>query len=248
MNFILNEKNFVEDVIDGIADSDIICTTSLNYMITMFAKYYLLFGGDDEEYMSIIASSKNVSFYKVYSLFDKKVKMFNSKECSLREKDRIEITDNELEQIAKIDNRKCRKLMFTFLVLSKFYDNQWINLKFSEIFKLSNLPITVNERAQLLKKLISEKYISMNNYSSDLSIKVEIEQGKGEKKAYITEINDLGKKYLTFSENKMMCKRCGRIIVKTIHNRLYCKNCKLEIDRLACRNNYKKRKMEEKSQ
>ena len=108
MNFILNEKNFVEDIIDGIADSDIVCTTSLNYMVTMFAKYYLLFGGDDEEYMSIIASSKNVSFYKVYGLFEKKVKMFNSKECSLREKDRIEITDNELETVVSLILRNAK--------------------------------------------------------------------------------------------------------------------------------------------
>lgn len=235
MNFIFNEKNFVEEIIDGIVDTNVVEKLSINYIITMFVKYYKTFGGDDEEYMRIIASTKNTSFYKVYDLFEKKMKMFNEKDCLLREKDNIAITDNEFEQIAKIENKRCRKLMFTLLVLSKFYDRQWINLKFSKLFKLANLPTTVDERTQLIKTLIDGGYICMNNYSSDLSIKVDIEQGKGEEKAYITEISDIGKKYITFTENKIMCKRCGKLIVKTNHVKKYCKNCKEEINRIANR-------------
>lgn len=251
MVFIMNEKKFCKDVLNGIADNRIIKGISLNYITLLFAKYYIIYGGIDKDYVNIISSVTNMSYYKTFDLFDKYVNKNKKEEIKIREKERIVITANELEYIGRISDRNVRKFYCTLLVLSRFYDSVWINVSYSELFKLANLNSSKGERCRIIKQLVNLNYISMNHYDNDISIKInDIElsenNGKFNKDMIITEISDIGKKYIVATENKIMCQICGRLVEKRI-SRKYCKPCSKKQKSIKTYNAFLKKKTEQEN-
>ena len=251
MVFIMNEKKFCKDILDGIADNRIINGISLNYITLLFAKYYIIYGGIDKDYVNIISSVTNMSYYKTFDLFDKYVNKNKKDEIKIREKERIVITANELEYIGRISDRNVRKFYCTLLVLSRFYDSVWINVSYSELFKLANLNSSKEERCRIIKQLVNLNYISMNHYDNDISIKInDIElsenNGKFNKDMIITEISDIGKKYIVATENKIMCQICGRLVEKRI-SRKYCKPCSKKQKSIKTYNAFLKKKTEQEN-
>lgn len=247
----MNEKQFCKDVLNGIADNDIIKSISLNYITLLFAKYYIAYGGIDKDYVNIISSVTNMSYYKTFDLFDKYVNKNKKEEIKIREKERIVVTANELEYIGKISDRNVRKFYCTLLVLSRFYDSVWINVSYSELFKLANLNSSKEERCSIIKELVNLNYISMNHYDNDISIKInDIElsenNGKFKKDMVITDISDIGKKYIVATENKIMCQICGRLVEKKI-SRKYCKPCSKRQKSIKTYNAFLKKKKEEEN-
>lgn len=251
MVFIMNEKQFCKDVLNGIADNDIIKSISLNYITLLFAKYYIIYGGIDKDYVNIISSVTNMSYYKTFDLFDKYVNKNKKEEVKIREKERIVITASELEYIGRISDRNVRKFYCTLLVLSRFYDSVWVNVSYSELFKLANLNSSKEERCRIIKQLVNLNYISMNHYDNDISIKInDIElsenNGKLKKDMVITDISDIGKKYIVATENKIMCQICGRLVEKRI-SRKYCKPCSKRQKSIKTYNAFLKKKTEQEN-
>lgn len=251
MVFIMNEKKFCKDVLNGIADNHIIKSISLNYITLLFAKYYLMYGGIDKDYVNIISSVTNMSYYKTFDLFDKYVNKNKKEEIKIREKEIIVITASELEYIERISDRNVRKFYCTLLVLSRFYDSLWINVSYSELFKLANLNSSKEERCRIIKQLVNLNYISMNHYDNDISIKInDIElseiNGKFKKDMIVTDISDIGKKYIVATENKIMCQICGRLVEKRI-SRKYCKPCSKRQKSIKTYNAFLKKKTEQEN-
>lgn len=251
MVFIMNEKKFCKDVLNGIADNHIIKSISLNYITLLFAKYYIIYGGIDKDYVNIISSVTNMSYYKTFDLFDKYVNKNKKEEVKIREKEKIVITANELEYIGRISDRNVRKFYCTLLVLSRFYDSVWINVNYSELFKLANLNSSKEERCRIIKQLVNLNYISMNHYDNDISIKIndiELSENNGnfKKDMIVTDISDIGKKYIVATENKIMCQICGRLVEKRI-SRKYCKPCSKKQKSIKTYNAFLKKKTEQEN-
>lgn len=251
MIFIMNEKKFCEDIINGITDEEKIKSISLNYIVLLMNKYYKLYGGVDKEYVKIISSLKNVSYYKTFDMFDKYTKKNKDEKTILREINNIIISKDELEYINKLPNKETSKLFCTLLALSKFYNSSWINVSYSELFKLSNIVCNIDKRCEIIKTLVNLGYVSMNHYDNDISIKInDIENikttGKYKKDMIIDDISNIGKKYIVATENKIMCEICGRLVEKRI-SRKYCKPCSKRQKSIKTYNAFLKKKKEQEN-
>ena len=144
----------------------------------------------------------------------------------LRDMDNISITQAEMDIIAKAANNQQKKLLFTMYVLAKLYPyhSGWVNYKDSEIFKLANLHLTLEERDYLINDLYSAGLLQLNHIVGKSGFKVELQEDSPVALTISTASN-FGNQYLAYikGDEWIICKECGRLIKKHNNRHECCK-------------------------
>jgi hypothetical protein len=218
----------------------------------ILAKYYKSLGYSQNKIKdSLIKFGYDVipSFNEVtsYRMINKAIRISEKNDLSVRHD--VFVTDAELESIKSIKNYKHEKILFTMLVVSKFFNSStsekisyYCNLKFGEILRLSKVSATGIERKNM--------GYDINNYGL---VKYHVKEGKDAKDFYWIffvdnnspvkiVVNDL---YNVSSFYPFFCTVCGKEYPKTGRNQTMCDECwgnkKKELDREYIRTHYKKK-------
>lgn len=249
--YILNEKDYIREILASRVKPD---DLSINYLITLTAKYYFDESKTLEELIDIV-KNKILEFnitgyqeYKYYNIIKKIiVNLFESDSLTLfRELPYIPIYEQEIHIINSLPNDRQKKFMFTLYVIARYMDNHgWINKKdirgLSEVFKLANVTLTNDKKMEMLHDLYSNGYIKFTKKIDNLNIQIELCEYSDNEIAYkVREFKNLGNQYIgNFKKGYKQCSVCGKKIKATTPNRLYCNNCAKEQDKKMAKNRMK---------
>ena len=182
--YILNEKDYIREILASRVKPD---DLSINYLITLTAKYYFDESKTIEELIDIVKNKIlefNITGYQEYKYYNniKKiiVDLFESDSPTLfRELPYIPIYEQEIHIINSLPNDRQKKFMFTLYVIARYMDNHgWINKKdirgLSEVFKLANVTLTNDKKMEMLHNLYSNGYIKFTKKIDNLNIQIEL--------------------------------------------------------------------------
>ena len=153
--------------------------------------------------------------------------------------DGIEITKPELQAIEALRGTQVRRLAFTLLCVSKYWDslseknNHWVNTADSEIMKMANIRTSIKRQCAMFSEIRERGMIRFSKKVDNLNVQVLFSSG-GERAMYIQDFRNLGYQYLKFYGGPYYeCANCG-ITVK-IQNPSkgrppkYCPSCAVEL-------------------
>lgn len=237
--FILNEKKYIEDVLESGKKPDGI---SNGYLIVLIAKYYYKDYDNEDDLIKFVKqkmSEFNIDGYEEY-VYAKRIKEIceallkqdssegtdNQKKSSkskkskkinksFREFEFIPIYKNELEKINTLPNDRQKKFMFTLYAIARYMNcNGWVNKKDSqgvtEIFKLANVSLTTEKKNELLYELHKNGYIYFGKEVNNLNIRVDMANDTDEIVYKITDFSNLGNQYIgNFKEGYKQCANPG---------------------------------------
>ena len=152
--------------------------------------------------------------------------------------DYIPITDTELEKISMLIGRQTKRLAFTLLCLSKYWNainsnsNSWINNKYSDIMHMANINTSIKRQCHLFHILFSSGMIRFPNRVDSTSLQINIVED-GNEVLRITDFRNLGYQYLRYlGEPYIECQNCGALTKGTVGRgrpKKYCPQCAAEI-------------------
>ena len=151
--------------------------------------------------------------------------------------DSIPITDAEMKRIDALGGRQLRRLAFTLLCLSKYYDivnnttSHWVNTKDSEIMKMANINTSIRRQSQMYHQLNQEGLIQFSKKIDNTNVCVVFHED-GEPVIQITDLRNLGYQYLKYhGEPYSTCENCGITfkMKSTGRPRKYCIDCATSI-------------------
>lgn len=170
----------------------------------------------------------------------------------LREIDSIGITQQELDQISKINNLKYQKLLFTMLCYAKLYNlisennNGWINADIKEIFRVARVSVKHrNDKFLYLNDLERTGLISFSSKNDNLNIKVNFVDIGNEHVLDVDDFRELAYEYLNYIENGkfIRCTECNRLVKKKSkhdYSTKYCSECAKKRFNEQCKQNMRK--------
>lgn len=232
-----NEKKRIENIINTRDKKTI--TNKYSLIKALIKYYYPQFKNKTwKEYQSFIISELDEFQFDAAEYDEWKYADYIKKKCKdalsgdfntyLRELDRIEITEGELDIISKAKNDKQKKLLFTLYVLAKLYPygSGWVNYRDSEIFNLANVHLGTEDRDYLIHDLYSSGLLQLNHIIGESGFKVELVKDSPVA-CVVTREDHFGNQYLLYEKNHewIMCERCGRLVKKRSPNQKYCKKC-----------------------
>lgn len=239
---IFNEHKYVDEMISTHTKEP---KMSFRSFLKYLVKYYFEEYKDKalKEYVQqILETIKDFNFesyiYQEYEYYDyikrlcKKAQKGEMK-AELRNYDSIDITEAEMEIIAKGKDDNERKLLFTLYVLAKVYSyhSGWVNYAPSEIFKLANIYISWKDRFLLINSLYEAGIIQLNHIIGKTGYKVELHEDSPTA-ITISVGKDLGKQYIAATRPGWgICQECGRLMKKKSPNQKYCKKCAEQVNR-----------------
>lgn len=154
----------------------------------------------------------------------------------------INITKSEMDTIDKLDGRQLRRLAFTLLCLSKYWNQVndtgdfWVNSKDSDIMHMANIKTSVKRQSLMYNQLNSLGLIRFSKRVDNTNVKVCF-ASDGAVALSITDFRNLGYQYLLYhGEPYFKCFNCG-ITIKydnpksksSSGHQKYCKTCAAEI-------------------
>lgn len=154
--------------------------------------------------------------------------------------DSIKITQSEIERIDKLSGKQTKRLAFTLLCLSKYWDavnpqcDHWVNNKDSEIMRLANINTSIKRQSLMYHTLNEEGLIKFSKKIDNTNVRVCFIDNNSPVVMYIDDFRNLGYKYLKFrGEPFFECQNCG-ITTKynnpsNIGRQKYCKDCAVEV-------------------
>ncbi len=242
---IFNDKKWISEIIES---HDCTVFKNVKLLIKYLVKYYYPNFKDKtvKEYHRFILDEMLKFNYPIYQYEEWKYEDFVKKTCKdaldgkfsvfLRDYDSIQITQGEMNIIAKAENDQQKKLLFTLYVLAKLYPYRsgWVNFKESTIFKLANIHLNFKERHFLINDLYRQELLQLNHDISKIGYKVELVE---DSPAILSVPNPngynqpdkFGNQYLGFvRKGWTICHKCGRLIKKHSPNQKYCKKCNEE--------------------
>ena len=239
---IFNERKFVDEMISTHTKEPKMSFRSfLKYLVKYYYPEYK--EGSPKEYAKKILDAVN-SFnfesymYQEYEYYDYIYRLCRKAQkgeikAELRNYDSIDITEAEMEIIAKGKDDNEQKLLFTLYVLAKVYSyhSGWVNYAPSEIFKLANIYMSWRNRFLLINSLYEAGLIELNHIIGKTGYKVELHE---DSPAAVTVSvgKDFGKQYIAATRPGWgICQECGKLIRKKSPNQKYCKKCAEEVNR-----------------
>lgn len=153
--------------------------------------------------------------------------------------DGIDITRDEMQQIDSLNGRQLRRLAFTLLCLSKYWNvvssqnNYWVNSKDNEIMAMANINTSIKRQGQMYWALREAGMIQFSKKVDNTNVRVCF-SGDGETVMRVTDFRNLGYQYLKYhGEPYFECKNCGVTVKMNEPSRgrrqQYCKDCAIEI-------------------
>ena len=236
MNIILNE---VEEAKRRIQTNELGDKPAKT--IGLLARYYRKIDGlSEKETIDLIDGfmRKNCEMYnpvKWKGTILKYVK--GAKKYEMVQIDSIGITQQELDTISSLGERRLRKLLFTLICLAKFYNkrsgtaNDWVSTEYKDIFRMAHLFITQRVQTKLLSDLYNLGMISFGSKITNLNIHVNVIDHENESIWLIDDFRDLGNEYVFKTEGMdlMRCESCGLVIRRNRNVQKYCPNCAKKI-------------------
>jgi len=237
---IFNERQWVENIIK---ERDWMSMGNPRKMIKYLVKYHYPNFKEKtaREFQRFILSEMELFNYPIelyeeyeyanYALSTCKKAIKGDFSVYLRSTNGIEITQGEMDIIAQAKTNQQKKLLFTLYVLAKLYPyhSGWVNYKDSEIFRLANVHLSVEERDYLINDLYTQGLLQLNHIVGKGGLKVELVEDSPVVLRVELE-KAFGNQYLAYikGEEWMVCSDCGRLFKRSsIQGRppKYCPKC-----------------------
>lgn len=245
----MNEYTYAENLLNkqDLKASDLGSKPSST--LNLLARYYREVGKDNDEIKELLSDFLHRCLKDKYkeskwidSIFYQVVK---SKKYTLKKVDKVEITKPEIEIIQSVKGKSRQKVLFTLLVLAKYYNavsdknNNWTNLEYKKIFKLANVQLSIQNQALLINDLYNCGFVNVSRNVGKPNIQVNFVDNESDIILTITQLKDLGKEYLLFcGEDYIRCQKCGTLVKNYKNSNKYCKKCgqyqPIEIKTLIC--------------
>lgn len=162
----------------------------------------------------------------------------NINKYPLIEIDNISISKSEMGKIDKADSVQARRLAFTLLCISKYWDivytlnNHWVNTPDSEIMKMANISTSIKRQSILYAKLNDMQLIRFSKKVDNTNVQV-LFSDNGEETMSVSNFANLGYQYLKYhGGNFFECENCGIVTKQNdcrSNKKKYCDKCSLEI-------------------
>lgn len=130
--------------------------------------------------------------------------------------DHINVSVGELEWINEIDSKLLRRLAFTMLCVSKFWNiispnnNGWVNTDEKEIFQMANINVPSNKQDLMYGELIKRGYIKQSKRIDNLNVQMLTPETDDVVGIVIDDFRNLGYQYLKhYGDPYFKCEKCG---------------------------------------
>ena len=204
--------------------------------LNLLARYYREIGKNDDEIKELLSDFLNRCLKDKYkeskwidSIFYQVVK---SKKYNLKKVDNVIVTKSEMEIIQSVKGKSRQKVLFTLLVLAKYYNavsdknKNWTNLEYKKIFKLANVQLSIQNQALLINDLYNCRFVNVSKNVGKPNIQVNFIDNESDTVLTIARLKDLGKEYLMFcGEDYIRCQKCGTLVKNYRNTNKYCKTC-----------------------
>ena len=204
--------------------------------LNLLARYYREIGKNDDEIKELLSDFLNRCLKDKYkeskwidSIFYQVVK---SKKYNLKKVDNVIVTKSEIEIIQSVKGKSRQKVLFTLLILAKYYNavsdknKNWTNLEYKKIFKLANVQLSIQNQALLINDLYNCRFVNVSKNVGKPNIQVNFVDNESDTVLTITRLKDLGKEYLMFcGEDYIRCQKCGTLVKNYKNTNKYCKTC-----------------------
>ena len=182
MNLIMNEYTYAEDLINR---SDLVSEDlgkKPSATIGLLAKYYRENNKSEAEIRVLIDKFLFRCLKDKYKT-SKWIECINhqikaSKRYTLKRVDTVNITQSEITIIHNIKEKRTRKVMFTLLVLAKYYNqvnernHNWVNTPLNMIFKLANSQMKILDQTLIINELYTLGLINISRNVGKFNIAV----------------------------------------------------------------------------
>ena len=130
--------------------------------------------------------------------------------------DCICVTVGELEWIDKLESKQLRRLAFTMLCVSKYWNivsannNNWVNSEEREIFQMANINVASNKQDLMYGELIRGGYIKQSKRIDNLNVQMLVPDTEDDTGVVVKDFRNLGYQYMKYcGEPYFECERCG---------------------------------------
>lgn len=222
MAIVLNEYEWAEKMI---------CNRDLgkrpSETLSRVAKYYYENRYSKREIRKLldqflIQSNPDASLFHWSDALDKIAK--NAGKYPLIQIDFIPVTEKELDDIAKLNSMTARRLAFTLLCTSKYWDtvsdvnNHWVNSPDREIFDMANITASSKQQDMMYGKILSAGLIRLSKRIDNLNTQVLFQDTEGEPVLLITDFRNLGYQYMKYLGGPYFeCEHCGKTVKMNEH-------------------------------
>ena len=204
--------------------------------LNLLARYYREIGKNDDEIKELLSDFLNRCLKDKYkeskwidSIFYQVTK---SKKYNLKKVDNVIVTKSEMEIIQSVKGKSRQKVLFTLLILAKYYNavsdknKNWTNLEYKKIFKLANVQLSIQNQALLINDLYNCGFVNVSKNVGKPNIQINFVDNESDAVLTITRLKDLGKEYLMFcGEDYIRCQKCGTLVKNYKNTNKYCKTC-----------------------
>lgn len=241
MSIVLNEREYVERMLDG-------CVLGVKPTETLsrIARYYFSVDGFNksdvhaelEKFM--LRCDPTINLVKWQETIDRIVK--SATKFPLIHIDSIPVTKNEMAVCDSLDGIQSRRLMFTLICLAKYSDlvneknGGWVNRQDKEIFKLANVVTSIKRQSLMLNDFRSAGLIRFSRKVDNVNINVQCIDNDGVPVLKINDFRNLGYQYMRFHGGSYIeCEECGLVIKKRSNAQKYCHDCAIDVNRQRSR-------------
>ena len=235
---ILNEKKYVEDIINA---STLPEKMSANSMITYLTKYYYDKYDSTIDVVTAVCDQMkkfnlDVRVYQEYKGKARATKICNAisdgKLDLLKEYTSIPLYKSEYEKIMSCENDREKKFLFTLYIVARYTDRYgWVYNPKNELFKLANVSSTTKGYKEIIYNLLHNGLIRNTKKVDDVKIGVELANTSEEVVFEINKMSSLGNQFMAhIKDGYKLCECCDKLIKvksKTKPSR-YCNKCKQE--------------------
>lgn len=238
MNIILNE---VEEAKKRIQENEL--GDKPTETIGLMARYY----------RQIEKLSERETIDRIEQFMQKNCEMYNpvkwkatilkhvkgAKKYNMVQVNSVGITQQELDIISAVSERRLRKLLFALICLAKFFNkrgnntNDWVSTEYKDIFRMAHIFVTQSVQTKMLSELYNLGMISFGNKITNLNIHLNVIDHENEPVWIIDDFRDLGNEYVfrTETSDLFRCESCGLVIKKNRNVHKYCPQCADKIQR-----------------
>lgn len=237
MNIILNENEWAEDMI---ANHDL--GSKPMQTLRRVAAYYYENNYSKKEIRRmlesfIISCDPTISLVKWSDMLDRIMRgVGKRKSINI---DGVNITAPEMKKIDSLKSTQVRRLAFTVLCISKYWDavsrdnNHWLNTPDNEVMAMANINTSIKRQSQLFRVLMDEGLVRQSKRVDNLNVQV-LFMRPGDVVMRVTDFRNLGYQYLKFKgEPYFECQNCGLVIKEKTDGRgpkpKYCPDCAVKV-------------------
>lgn len=251
MTIVLNEHDWAEDMILnhtlGKKPFETMCRVARYYIDNGMSKRDVRMALES----FLLQSDPTVSIPKWADLINSAIN-FAAKHPAINV-EAITISKDEMARIDSLNGKQVRRLAFTLLCLSKYWNcvlgrnDGWINNKDSDIMRMANINTSIKRQSLMFYNLREAGLIEFSRKVDNTNVRVTLNE-TGEAAMHVTDFRNLGYQYKMYHGGQyFVCANCG--ITEKYENpnrgrkQKYCKSCAAKV-MVRNRVNYSMRRAE----